>query len=98
MTTPNAFKELRLLSVGEVAKQVGVHRSTVWHWFETGQLGFQKVGERYRGCSRDQLKKSDIVQSYMRGRAAAAKSAAVASKMTKKRQSTPAASVSRKRK
>jgi excisionase family DNA binding protein len=36
-----------LLSTGQVAQALGVHRSTVWHWIQTGVLRHTKHGSHY---------------------------------------------------
>lgn len=38
MSAPTAFTQYNLLSPGQVAEKLGVHRSTVWQYIETGQL------------------------------------------------------------
>jgi excisionase family DNA binding protein len=38
MTVPKTIAYAGLLSTSQVAKQVGVHRSTVWNWIKSGML------------------------------------------------------------
>jgi excisionase family DNA binding protein len=49
MTAPGAIKERGLLSTGQVAEKLNVHRSTVWQWISTGALPAKRVGIRYMG-------------------------------------------------
>lgn len=45
MTLSKKFQASGLLSTGAVAKQLNVHRSTVWLWIKSGLLKSTKVGE-----------------------------------------------------
>lgn len=83
MTTPNALREQGLLSTGDVAKHLGCHRSTVWHYVRVKRLLSVKVGSRYVGISRDDLKKSGLENEF---------------RAAKRRQMARASTVSRKRK
>lgn len=38
MSVPKEFKEQRLLTIGEVAEAMGVHRGTVWKWIRDSCL------------------------------------------------------------
>ncbi len=38
MSLPRSFKGQKLLSINEVAAQMGVHRSTVWNWIRSDCL------------------------------------------------------------
>lgn len=55
MTVPKTFVDQKLLSTGEVAKIMGVHRGTVWHWIRVGLLKAEKVTDRYSGISKKSL-------------------------------------------
>lgn len=55
MTVPKTFVDQKLLSTGEVAKMMGVHRGTVWHWIRVGLLKAEKVTDRYSGISKKSL-------------------------------------------
>lgn len=56
MTTPSTFKKQGLLSTGDVADRLGVHRTTVWHWIRSGLLRSTRVTPRFRGVSEADLK------------------------------------------
>lgn len=45
MTLSKKFKTSGLLSTGDVARELDVHRSTVWLWIKNGVLKSSKVGE-----------------------------------------------------
>jgi len=47
MSVPKALTDANLLSTGQIAKRLSVHRSTVWHWVNTGLLPSTKVGSHY---------------------------------------------------
>lgn len=55
MTAPGAIKERGLLSTGQVAEKLNVHRSTVWQWISTGALPAKRVGIRYMGVDPEDL-------------------------------------------
>lgn len=55
MTAPGAIKERGLLSTGQVAEKLNVHRSTVWQWISTGALPAKRVGVRYMGVDPEDL-------------------------------------------
>lgn len=38
------FRASGMISTGEAARRMGVHRSTVWHWISTGALRAEKTG------------------------------------------------------
>jgi excisionase family DNA binding protein len=44
MTIPKTLSDGELLSTAEVAKQLGVHRSTVWLWIKRDMLPSKKHG------------------------------------------------------
>lgn len=44
MTLSKSFQVSGLLATAEVARQMGVHRSTVWHWIKTGALKCERHG------------------------------------------------------
>jgi len=44
MTLSKSFRGSGLVSTTEVARQMGVHRSTVWHWIHTGALKAERSG------------------------------------------------------
>jgi excisionase family DNA binding protein len=52
VTVPKKFVDQKLLSTGEVAKLMNVHRGTVWNWIRVGLLKAEKVTDRYSGVSR----------------------------------------------
>lgn len=54
MSVPKAFAERGLLSTADVAERLGVHRSTVWWWIDTGVLTSERVGV-FHGVSPDVL-------------------------------------------
>lgn len=56
MTTPTSFKRRGLLSSSDIAKRLGVHRTTVWHWIKSGMLRSVKVTPRFSGVTEDDLK------------------------------------------
>lgn len=56
MTLSKKFKASGLLSTGDVARECGVHRSTVWLWIKSGVLKSSKVGD-FIG-----VKKSDLAK------------------------------------
>jgi excisionase family DNA binding protein len=56
VTTPSAFKKQALLSTGDIAERLGVHRTTVWHWLKNGMLKSTRVTPRFRGVSEADLK------------------------------------------
>lgn len=55
MTTPSTFKRLGLLSTGDIARKLKVHRTTVWHWIKSGMLKSTRVTPRFRGVSEKDL-------------------------------------------
>ena len=61
MTAPGAIKSRGLLSTGEVAEKMSVHRSTVWQWISSGALKAQKIGPKYMG-----IKPSDLAEAQRR--------------------------------
>lgn len=44
MTLSKKFKASGLLSTGDVARELDVHRSTVWLWIKSGLLKSKKDG------------------------------------------------------
>jgi excisionase family DNA binding protein len=56
VTTPSTFKKQGLLSTGDIAERLGVHRTTVWHWMKSGMLKSTRVTPRFRGVSEADLK------------------------------------------
>jgi len=62
LTVPKTFVDQKLLSTGEVAKLMKVHRGTVWHWIRIGLLRSEKVTDRYSGVSRKSL--ADFKKTY----------------------------------
>lgn len=56
MTTPSTFKKQGLLSTGDIAQRLGVHRTTVWHWMKSGLLKSTRVTPRFRGVTEADLK------------------------------------------
>lgn len=44
MTVPKSIADDGLLSTADVAKQLDVHRSTVWLWIKRGMLPSEKRG------------------------------------------------------
>jgi excisionase family DNA binding protein len=56
VTTPSTFKKQGLLSTGDIAERLGVHRTTVWHWMRSGMLKSTRVTPRFRGVSEADLK------------------------------------------
>jgi len=56
MTLSKKFQASGLLSTGAVAKELGVHRSTVWLWIKSGLLKSSKVAN-FIG-----IKRSDLVK------------------------------------
>lgn len=56
MTTPSTFKKQGLLSTGDIAERLGVHRTTVWHWMTSGLLKSTRVTPRFRGVTEADLK------------------------------------------
>lgn len=75
MTVPKSFADQDLLSTGEVAAIMKVHRGTVWHWIRVGLLKAEKVTARYSGVSKRSL--SDFKKLY--GQASPKASAAAVS-------------------
>ncbi len=63
MTAPKALDKQGLMSSGEVATEMGVHRTTVWHWIKSGRLKMTRVTPRFSGVSREALNafKADFV-------------------------------------
>jgi excisionase family DNA binding protein len=61
MTAPGAIKERGLLSTGQVAEKLNVHRSTVWQWINTGALPAKRVGQRYMGVDPDDLERFEKI-------------------------------------
>lgn len=55
MTTPTTFKKLGLLSTGDIAARLKVHRTTVWHWLKNGMLKSVRVTPRFRGVTEKDL-------------------------------------------
>jgi hypothetical protein len=55
VTVPKAFAEKKLISTGEVARRMKVHRGTVWHWIKIGLLRAEKVTPRYSGVTAESL-------------------------------------------
>lgn len=56
MTTPSTFKKRGLLSTGDIAARLGVHRTTVWHWMKSGMLKSTRVTPRFCGVTEADLK------------------------------------------
>lgn len=56
MTTPTTFRREGLLSTGDIAKRLGVHRTTVWHWMKSGLLRSTAVTPRFRGVTESDLR------------------------------------------
>jgi excisionase family DNA binding protein len=44
LTLSKGFRASGLLSTGDVARELGVHRSTVWIWIRDGLLKSKRVG------------------------------------------------------
>lgn len=44
MTLSKSFQGSGLIATTDVARQMGVHRSTVWHWIRTGALKAERSG------------------------------------------------------
>lgn len=44
MTLSKSFQGSGLLATADVARRMGVHRSTVWHWIKTGALKSERHG------------------------------------------------------
>ena len=70
MTAPNAMKQAGLLSVTEVARQLGLHRTTVWHKIRHGEIVATPVTERFVGISPKALDayKAEFVGVYRSSR------------------------------
>lgn len=47
MVLSSAFKATKLLSTGDVAKALKVHRSTVWLWIKSGAMTSTTEGQFY---------------------------------------------------
>lgn len=62
MTVPKTLVDQKLLSTGEVAKLMNVHRGTVWNWIKKGMLKRERVTDRYSGVSKKSL--SDFKRTY----------------------------------
>jgi len=60
MTLSNKFRASGLLSAGDVARELRVHRSTVWLWIKNGLMKSTRVGE-FIGVKRSDLKKFQSV-------------------------------------
>ena len=60
MTLSKKFQASGLLSTGDVARELSVHRSTVWLWIKSGLLKSSKVGE-FIGVKRHDLVKFQSV-------------------------------------
>ncbi len=60
MTLSKKFQASGLLSTGDVARELSVHRSTVWLWIKSGVLRSSKVGE-FIGVKRIDLTKFQSV-------------------------------------
>lgn len=56
MAVPKEMADRGLVSTGQVAKALGVHRSTVWYWIRSGLLPHEKVGEHYGVRPKDVIK------------------------------------------
>ena len=56
MTTPTTFKKQGLLSTGDNAERLTVHRTTVRHWMNSGMLKSVRVTPRFRGVTEANLK------------------------------------------
>jgi excisionase family DNA binding protein len=56
MTLSNKFRASGLLSTGDVARELRVHRSTVWLWIKSKLLKSTRVGE-FIGVKRSDLDK-----------------------------------------
>jgi excisionase family DNA binding protein len=56
MTLSKSFQVSGLIATAEVARQMGVHRSTVWHWIRTGALKAERSGG-FLGIKRGELEK-----------------------------------------
>lgn len=56
MTVPKAIAAAGLLSTSQVAKQLGVHRSTVWGWIKQDMIASEKRGS-FHGIKPSELKK-----------------------------------------
>jgi len=56
VSVPKELAERNLLSTGQVAKQLSVHRSTVHHWIQTGMLKHHKVKSHYGVRPKDVVK------------------------------------------
>lgn len=54
MTLSKKFQASGLLSTGDVARELHVHRSTVWLWMKSGLLKSSKVGD-FVGVRRSDL-------------------------------------------
>lgn len=94
MTVPKTFVDQKLLSTGEVAKLMRVHRGTVWHWIRVGLLRAEKVTDRYSGVSRKSL--ADFKKTYHQQTTVAAVPAAV-SVSPKKAPASPPSKTTRRR-
>lgn len=62
MTVPKTLVDKKLLSTGEVARLMNVHRGTVWNWIKKGMLKRERVTDRYSGVSKKSL--SDFKRTY----------------------------------
>lgn len=56
MSTPRVTKERGLLTTGDVAKRLKVHRSAVWRYIKSGMLKAERVTPRFLGISEASLK------------------------------------------
>ena len=56
-TEPLTHEEDPILNVGEVGRQLGIHRSTVWRWAQTGLLVAIRMPNNHIGVRKSEVNK-----------------------------------------
>ena len=63
---PLTHEEDPILNVGEVGRQLGVHRSTIWRWAQTGLLEAIRMPGNRVGVRRSEVNKILVASAFFK--------------------------------